>query len=131
MTCFFFFPVQILPCEIFLIIIFNVSQKTVLHLNCLLDWLITYFYFIFCGFFSLRCLWGKFLINALWQEVTQFMKKFLPPDQRSNLRFNIPKDSSILTKLKEICLCFVYLSALSEKLSCFPRCITPITDEIQ
>lgn len=46
----FFSPVQILPCEIFLIIIFNVSQTTVLHLNCLLDWLITYFYFIFCGF---------------------------------------------------------------------------------
>lgn len=92
----FFSPVQILPCEIFLIIIFNVSQKTVLHLNCLFDWLITYFYFIFCGFFPLLCLWGKFLINALWQEVTQFMKSFCLQIREVSWGLIYPKTAAFL-----------------------------------
>lgn len=73
-------PSKTLPCEIFLIIIFNVTQKTALHLSCPLDWLITYFYFAFSVFFTLPV--RQILISAFRQEGTQFTEHCLCPEIR-------------------------------------------------
>lgn len=88
---------KILPCAIFLIIIFNVTQKTALHLSCLLVWLITYFYFAFFLSFYAACE-ANFNQCFSTRRNTIHRTLFMPQDQRQKLRFITPKDSRFLTK---------------------------------